>query len=616
MFELEVNHAHLKPSDVSGDIKAQFNNTGADIKAVALLSWEEHCSECAMPQCYQTCDLYQMRKDGKCRRFVDGISPIYDVSNLQNCIVKISFKRWADLLTYSNCCMYRVGKAKFLEHFLNYVAEQIAKIPDQHLSILGRRGISSRLMLRLKRRFSVNGFFADRNLTPNYFFAEIYNPNFEDVNVSISMRNIEGEGKKIPFQKLLTVKKGFNRFMIPYKDIAQQIDTKATFTISFNPNITQEAHEGLVLYFGLNTFVTDNNYDQKVVTDDKQQKKKTVKILIWDLDNTMWDGILIEDGPNKLKLKPNVIDIIKELDNRGIVNGVVSKNNPDDALNQLERFGIKEFIVFPKISWGPKGEAVKDLIQEFNVGEDTIAFIDDSPFEREQVKATNPKVRVYCDDEYLTLLDRPEFNPILSSESSKRRYFYLAQGERNKSLVSFSGGYADFIKNCNIKLIINTASPKNIDRIHELVQRTNQMNFSGNRYTREQIATIIGSGNYDHYCMECNDKFGDYGVIGFCLIDKEMARLIDLMFSCRVQSKRIEHAFLIFLMNRYKSFGFQYLEAEYIKSDRNQQAANVFTDLEFRKFRIENNKYIYRYNFEKKIAKNNLIEVIWQGKTL
>ncbi len=310
-------------------------------------------------------------------------------------------------------------------------------------------------------------------------------------------------------------------------------------------------------------------------------------------------------------MKPGIVDIIKTLDKRGIVNSIVSKNNHDEAMAHLESLGIHEYFVFPKISWDPKGEAIKELIRDFNVNEDTFAFIDDSPFEREQVKAVAPKVRVFEDHEYTSLLERAEFSPEVSSESSKRRYFYLTQGERRKEESNFSGEYADFIRSCNIKLNISPATDANIDRIHELIQRTNQMNFSSTRYSREEISEIVNSEDYDHYCLECSDKFGEYGIIGFCLVDKTKQQIIDLMFSCRVQSKRVEHALLFFLMNKYREEGWESLSARYIETDRNKAVCKVFDDLGYEKSHQGDNQYLFTLSLSTSIKEDNLIDVIW-----
>ena len=140
---------------------------------------------------------------------------------------------------------------------------------------------------------------------------------------------------------------------------------------------------------------------------------KHVKILAWDLDNTLWQGTLVESGPGVVTLKPGVVEVIRELGRRGIVSTVVSKNNEGDALQELRRFGLDEDFVFAKVSWDPKSVSLKELIQQFNVGEDTFAFIDDSPFERANeldraqcvVEQHRPRVRLVAETRQSRRLD-------------------------------------------------------------------------------------------------------------------------------------------------------------------------------------------------------------------
>ena len=122
---------------------------------------------------------------------------------------------------------------------------------------------------------------------------------------------------------------------------------------------------------------------------------------------------------------------------------------------------------------------------------------------------------------------------------------------------------------------VDPTSSDNVKRVHELVQRTNQMNFSGNRYSREELETLIRNPTLDNFCLDATDKYGDYGIIGFCLVDRKVPRLIDMMFSCRIRAKHVEHGFLTFLLHYYASVGSDVFEADYLRTDRNQQGVIV-----------------------------------------
>ena len=115
---------------------------------------------------------------------------------------------------------------------------------------------------------------------------------------------------------------------------------------------------------------------------------KKIKCLVWDLDNTLWDGILLEDGD--VVLREGITDILKELDRRGILLSIASKNNREDALEKLREFGIDEYFIYPQIGWGSKADSISEIAASLNISTDTFAFIDDQPSEREEVKFVLP----------------------------------------------------------------------------------------------------------------------------------------------------------------------------------------------------------------------------------
>jgi len=302
------------------------------------------------------------------------------------------------------------------------------------------------------------------------------------------------------------------------------------------------------------------------------------------------------------------------LDQRGIVNSIASKNNHEDAWARLKEFKLDQLMVFPKINWAPKSQSIKSMIKDFNVGDDTVAFIDDSPFEREEVQSSIPYIRVYDAKHYMELLQLPEFNPMQSTESSKRREFYKNQKTRNEAVDKFSGDYLSFIDSCDIQLFIYKAHANNIDRIHELVQRTNQMNFSGSRYSLNEIMKLLNASDIESFRIACKDKFGDYGTVGFCIVNTKKAQISDLMFSCRIQSKRVEHAFLSWFLHMARNKDFKNLTAVYNKTEKNTPVGRVFDDLGFFVKSNINNNMIYEFDLSKDIPWDNLISINFEGQ--
>ena len=618
MFELEVNHDRATSKCIPDEIKQHFQNVDKNILGIAVLPWEEHCTECAMPACYETCDLYEPRKDGKCRRFIGGVVPVNEVSNIQNYVVRVAFKRWGQLMAYSNIRMIPLNKAKRIERTIHALDELISKIPDYRLSIRGRRGLSSRLTRKIKQSIASKGWFENKIAgKPNYFVAEIYNPNSYTVDLSLSINNSDPDTYNMGFQKLLEVKSGYCKYQITFDEIEQRVDFSSKFNISFNPNVLSEEDEGLTLYFGLMTFVWESHHLTNEIATKPLEKEKHapyVKVIAWDLDNTVWDGTLLEDGAENLTLKPGVVEIIKQLDNRGILNTVVSKNNADDALKQLDRIGLSEYILHPKIGWGQKGLYLKELVKQFNVAENTFAFIDDSPFERDEVASLNPRMRVYDADLYDTLLEREEFSPPVTTDSHQRRDFYRLEEKRGVALSTFDGEYLTFLKECNITLRIYKPKKDNLDRIHELVQRTNQLNFSGNRYKKEEIENLLTNPEFDCYCLDCDDKYGKYGTVGFAVVKNKEALLIDLMLSCRVQSKRVEHAFMGFLLSHYKKQSYEVFSALYLQTERNTKVGAVFGDMKFTEIEGSNQARKFVYSLNDAIHFDGVIRIYWNDK--
>ncbi|MGA9355575.1 MAG: hypothetical protein WBV46_17935, partial [Terriglobales bacterium] len=167
----------------------------------------------------------------------------------------------------------------------------------------------------------------------------------------------------------------------------------------------------------------------------------------------------------------------------------------------------------------------------------------------------------------------------VTDESRERRKMYQVEAKRQDMAAEFKNDYFAFLRDCQIQLWIRPMTEENVERVHELTQRTNQMNFSGNRYDRDVLKTILASSHLDTYVLSCEDRFGSYGVVGFSIVDRREPRMTDLMFSCRVQSKRVEHAFLGYIMRTYITELGKDFWANYRKTSRNAPSGKVFADL-------------------------------------
>jgi FkbH-like protein len=276
-----------------------------------------------------------------------------------------------------------------------------------------------------------------------------------------------------------------------------------------------------------------------------------------------------------------VIDVIKETDRRGILHSIASKNNPDEALKILRMCGIDEYFLHPQINWQPKSQSIGRIAELLNIGRDSLVFVDDQPFEREEVKTVHPQVALIDAAEYAAIPGRPECDVPITEESWQRRQMYRQQEQREAILQSHNGDYTDFLKKCDIRLNITALNDDNLERVYELAQRTNQMNFSGNRYPRAQLAELMGSTAHETYVIKCTDRFGTYGIVGFAVVAINEPRLLDLMFSCRIQSKRVEHAFITFLLKQFVASQSRDFLANYRKTAKNAPSGMVFSEMGF-----------------------------------
>ena len=382
------------------------------------------------------------------------------------------------------------------------------------------------------------------------------------------------------------------------------LDVREPFNIDLLPNESAGIGDVTTLYFGLIEFVREI---PQVV--DKTTK---VKCIVWDLDNTLWDGTLVEDGPNKLSLNPTMVEIIRALDDRGILHSIASKNNYDDAFDMLKRLHIDEYFVCPQICWQPKSESIRAIAHQLNIGMDTIIFVDDSQFEIVEVKAICPEVRTLDALRANELLEMNECLVPVTAESKVRRKMYQVEAERKKSAREFGDDYMEFLCQCRIQLTVGPMSDQNIERVHELTQRTNQMNFSGNRYDREVLRSILSAPYLDTYVISCEDRFGSYGVVGFSIVDSREPRMTDLMFSCRIQSKRVEHAFLSYMLTKYRMRSVRDFFANYRRTTRNAPSGKVFADLGMEEVGVSDGLMSLVFRKDKVIPEDGIVAITAQ----
>lgn len=297
--------------------------------------------------------------------------------------------------------------------------------------------------------------------------------------------------------------------------------------------------------------------------------EQKIKCVVWDLDNTLWNGILSEG--DDVKLRDGVIDIIKTLDERGILQSIASKNEFSDAYAKLEEMGIAEYFLYPQINWNPKSESVKNISKNLNLALDTFAFIDDSPFEREEVKSADEKILTVDAADIDKIISTERFIPkFITEDTRNRRSMYIADSKRKQEEQEFSGDNTEFLKSLNMKLTISPVTEHDLQRAYELTVRTHQLNSTGYTYSYDELKDFINSDKHIFLIAQLTDKFGDYGKIGLILVENTDAlRIKLLLMSCRVMSRGVGSAILIYLARLKKKLN-KPMFAEFKTTDRNR----------------------------------------------
>lgn len=599
MYETEANRKRESAAQIPSEVITQFGEVKKTVLERTVLPWSEHCTECVWPSCYSSCDLYSAREDGKCRRFVDGMVRVDCADALNRYVLKISFKRWGKLWTPGNTRLRSVQKASQVERRDYRIGTILYQLPIP--SPVKRIATGKRYSLKKKLAYRTEA--SER--VPSSFLLECYNPGTELVRLSLGIRSID-DRVRISFQRLIELAPGFHCVRIPYREIVEFVDLRAPFNVEL---ISNHDTGEITLFFGVMDFVREDLRRQPTAMAHKDAPKK-VKCVVWDLDNTLWDGILVEDGYEKLTLKPGVKRIVEQLDERGILQSIASKNNSEEALVMLRRAGIDEFFLAPQISWLPKSEAIREIARQLNIGLDSILFVDDSEFELRQVSAALPEVRTMDARKYADIVDIDECDVPVTVESRERRKMYRVETQRQAIAGNFAQDYTAFLRYCDIRLHIRPMIEENLERVHELTQRTNQMNFSGHRYERSVLNQILSNPHLDTYVLEVEDRFGSYGVVGFCIVDSREPLMTDLMFSCRIQSKRVEHAFLAYLVRRYIAKTRRDFHAHYRKTPRNEQSGKVFADMGMHELESKDGVSVLTFPRETVVPDEGLVRIV------
>lgn len=298
---------------------------------------------------------------------------------------------------------------------------------------------------------------------------------------------------------------------------------------------------------------------------------KNIKCVIWDLDNTLWEGILSEG--DRIFLRAGVLDTVVALDEMGVLQSIASKNNEFDAIEKLTELGVAQYFLYPQINWNAKSQSVFTIQSKLNIGLDTFLFIDDQPFELDEVKAACNDVECINALEISDLLQHPRITSIKKTDDSRyRRQRYQEDEKRDKDMADFQGPPDAFLATLDMHFRISPAEDADLMRAEELTERTNQLNSTGITFSREELERLMNSDDHDLLVCELEDRYGSYGKVGLALVEKgEASDTIKLLLmSCRTASRGAGSVLINYLMRRTKQQG-KVLRANFKRTDRNRQ---------------------------------------------
>jgi FkbH-like protein len=395
------------------------------------------------------------------------------------------------------------------------------------------------------------------------FLLQVHNPNAEIITAVVDFRGaVDPKRLRLMWQERFHP--GDNQFFYPLDRLEAAVGDPGLKQVAIAVDTTAPA---TTVIFPFAEFVRWKECVSGAIDASR------VKCVAVDLDNTLWRGTLVEDGHEGVSLDQTMLKQLTLLRNNGIVVSIVSKNDPEEASGVLQRLGVRDQFVFPEIDWCAKSRSIARLAQALGVGIDSILLVDDSPFERAEVKAAHPGVQVLKPSELSSFVHGNSLGE--HAGLGRERFEFYRDEELRRAPRDPVSDPGEFLRSLGMEARISPPAAEALERLQELVQRTNRLNFSAHRYTRSEIEDLLRDPKLRCRTVSARDRFGDYGLIGFLVLDIADPRswlIRDLMFSCRIAGRHVDVFTLANTIEEARTAGVELLVAAFVPSGRNDLA--------------------------------------------
>jgi len=423
-----------------------------------------------------------------------------------------------------------------------------------------------------------------------YYISDgfVWGPETEGVLNSLTKSRIEHH-----FLELLAglQERHANVRIFPYRQIVEKLGVQASFSVK-------------TWYMGkiLHSSEAQKQIGEEIRHMVELEFRVPKKVLVLDLDNTLWGGlagendhtpVILSDDHEGLAYK-NQQRVIRKMQENGVLLAIVSKNNEEDAMEIIRNhphmvLGERDFAA-KRINWNPKHENILELAKELNLGTDSFVFWDDNPQERELIRQMLPEVTVpefvETSEELagaMSRIYRQYFEKAVITAEDKVKTKQYEENARRVDLEKTAGSFADYLK--QLQIVAEQVDPEeNLGRLHQLVNKTNQFNLTTRRYEMSEMQDIVENPEKKVYLYGVRDCFGDYGIVAVIIVDMtgDVPEIEEFAMSCRIMGKNVEHGLIGHVEQDIHRIGFEQLRGSYIPTAKNKPVANLYEKLGYK----------------------------------